>query len=285
MGGVASLPLMSASFAEKNGTEEDNKSNSDNHDEDGENQLEAEETRDVKMLKMLQKAYLRNVDLLELYLERNIFSVAKRTKHFRQRIVEAFEKAQENDKNESSGETSESACTSSAPRNNGSETSKSSTAPESDLGIPTGPQDVPTPEMTAALEESIKSMRLKLEQVRKTRFERLKYCQNLEQAAAFSEESKDALAGVSLEQLPGAVKQMAEAREDFEELQRKGKDLVEKMDDEKKSRSLDEKENDKIILSQPQEKKTKLSLEEHYQENRNVLTDLAQVKKLLQHKP
>lgn len=261
--GVASLPLMAAPKDDDN-----------------------DESRDDRMLHKLRKAYIRNVDIMELYSGRNIFSVANRTAHFRQRIVKSYRSSD----NASSNTTVEES------NNNGDQTmennetqitgTKEDTVNKFDtkLDIPTK-EDIPTNDMMAKLEHEMKALRTKITEARELQKERLQYFTHLEEAASFSGQTKQALSGLSATKLTSVVETIVETREEFDAIQSQGSKLVEKMDEHKKGRALEENENDKILLLE-RGKKKKPSLEERYHEHRSALAqmqpqDLTHVKELL----
>ena len=285
--GVASLPLM-AEDGKEDGNSDDSAASADENSK--------EQRRDQKMLQKLRKSYIRNVDIVEIYAGRNIFSVSARTPHFRQRVVEAWKASQQDQSEES---------TDSSSINNTDNTDHDAkpvdTPPpsekaeaESVLCEVSGKQDVPTPEMVTAMEEDMKSLRIKLEEARKLRAERSRYCEEMKQAASFSEVSREAISEVAVEKLPQAVEAMVHAQETFATLKEKGTDLIQTMDTEKKGRSMEDSENDpdKLEMTHPPEpihKKKKLTLEEHYREHRSALTetqtrDILAVKEMLQRK-
>jgi hypothetical protein len=249
MEGVASLPLMAAVK------------------EDG-----CEDSREEKMLKRLRKAYFRNIDLMEIYAGRNIFSVSNRTAHFRQRVVLAIlakDKREENacvDKKDSTD-------------SDNNVRTKMSSFPS----FPTQ-HEIPSPEVSAELEESIKGMRMKLKEMVRRRCQRQQYCRSLERAEANSELSRQIIERSLPRTLPDAIEATVAGRKEVSTIQTRGRILVEKMDSDNREMKNDENEDDsKINLTV--RKKKKLMIEEHYQAHKIVLPEaghLMAVKDLLQ---
>lgn len=283
--GVASLPLMADGKDEHTDNEE----------------IGGEMRRDKKMLQKLRKSYIRNVDIVEIYAGRNIFSVSDRTPHFRQRVVEALAAQATSNSNEISaeapqegeGSTTNSGTTvdPSTEPVSGDDTA-ASVKPNSLLVDVTGKQDIPSRDMATALENDMQSLRIKLEHVRKLRAERSTYCTDLEQAAVFSETSQETLSEVSVDKLPQAVEAMVEAQDNFAVLKEQGGELIQNMDAQKKGRPVDENETDQLVVNakmmEPSKKK-KLTLEEHFHEHRSALAetqtrDILAVRELLQRK-
>lgn len=246
--GVASLPLMDS--AEEDGTDE---------------------TRSEKMLKKLRKAYLRNVDLAEIYAGRNIFSISNRTPFFRQRVVAGF-----------LNKINEEVLT----HETDIQASDIPAMPETNYAFPSSKDEVPSTEMLAELEEQLKVLRSKLKETRSYKMERLRYCKDLEQAERFSEDAVKPLDNKSLQIVDKSIQKMVKGKDEMEILQIQGKQLIEKMDEDKRQRLNNENENELPVITR---KKKKLTLEEDYQERRNVLAptqdnDFARVRQLLQRK-
>ena len=264
--GVASLPLM-------------------NEDDGGigvgNDQEEQEESRSDKMLKKLRKVYYRNVDLAEIYAGRNIFSLRNRTRLFRERVVKAFLAKQDETEN-NSGKTGKDETATKAERKN------ANSILETKHPFPASKQDIPTQEMQAALERELTDLHAKLREARKQKLERLRHCKDIEQEVEFADETSKTLEKNSnLENVPKNVQAMQEGKVELERLQSKGKNLIEKMDNEKRERMNDENENNNNNLPDVVPKKAKImTMEEDYMERRNVLgpiqgNDLSKVKSLL----
>lgn len=285
--GVASLPLM-AEGGKEDGNSDDSATNAE--------ESPKEQRRDKKMLQKLRKSYIRNVDIVEIYAGRNIFSVSARTPHFRQRVVEALKASQQDYSAESSHPSNINNTNNTEHDAKPVDRSPSSEKTEAELVLRevSGKEDVPTPEMVTAMEEDMKSLRIKLEEARKLRVERSRYCEEMELAASFSKDSREVIAEVAVEKLPQAIEAMVHAQETFATLKEKGADLIQTMDTEKKGRAMEDNENDpdKLVVTNPTEpihKKKKLTLEEHYRDHRSALTetqtrDILAVKEMLQRK-
>ena len=231
--GVASLPLMG-------GTEDD--------------------SRDDKMLQKLRKAYLDKIDIMEVHNSRNVFTVGKHTPHFRKRILEAFLAHQEGRDilQEKAKEIQ------SKYQTNNDSNSKSI----SESLLP-AKEEIATPEDVANLEEELKGLRMKLEEARKVRSEKLAQCKALEEAAQFSKQAQETIAKIpAATKIPAKVDSLVEARTEYASLKTQGNRLIQKMDDIKNGR---DENQDKIPSPEHKKIRTKLTLEEEYEQHRRIL--------------
>jgi len=269
--GVASLPLMSE---RSTGEPEDSITNTTKSTKSD----TAEQpylSRDQKMLQKLRKAYIRNVDIVEIYAGRNIFSVSNRTPHFRKRVVEAFEKSQ----NVKSATETTTARKSGTRSETVVEISNNADQASSRMNVKTQ-QDIPSNAMITAMEEDMKSLRIKLEQARKLQQERFNYCHKLDQAAAFAKTTQTSLKEVAVEKLPKAVESLVQAQQSFTELQDKGSNLLHTMDAEKCANKNIQNDEDKVDLAPAvqqenttKKRKTTMTIEEQYREHRSALAE------------
>ena len=200
------------------------------------------------LLKMLRKAYVRNIHVLEAYMGRNIFSVQSLPPSRRRKVVEAF-------------------ITENLPATPDTADDKENVV-SSSFVYPTADQIPSHDELTAA-EEELKDLRAKLTEVKRRR----------KQLAATMEKlavARQVIPSVPKVQVRETVANLVKAKETLDDLTFKAKELIAKLDDEKRSRHEDD---DAPAIP----KKPKLGLEETYeQESQNIsLEGLQMIKQLL----
>jgi hypothetical protein len=200
------------------------------------------------LLKMLRKAYVRNIHVLEAYMGRNIFSVQSLPPSRRRKIVEAF-------------------VTNNLPETPDTTENKENVV-SSTFVYPTADQ-IPSHDELTATEEELKNLRDKLTEVKRRR----------KQLAATMEKlalARQVIPSVPKVQVRETVTHLVKAKETLEDLTFKAKELMAKLDDEKRSRH---DEDDAPAIP----KKPKLGLEEAYeQESQNItLEGLQKIKQFL----
>ena len=203
------------------------------------------------LLKMLRKVYLRNINVLEAYMGRNIFSIQSLAPSRRRKVVEAFvtntlpETPDLTDVNNKQNEES------------------------SAFQYPTADQ-IPSQETLSEAEQELKDLRVKLSEVKRLRKHLAVTIEKLSVA-------RQAIPSVPTVQVHDKVTSMVKAKETLEDLTFKGKELMSKLDDEKRNRP---EEDDAPAVP----KKPKLGLEEAYEEERKAISleGLQSMKQLLQ---
>jgi hypothetical protein len=270
--GVASLPLMTV---ENSNVSDESESTL---------MVQEEDRRDQKMLNLLRTSYTRYVDLFEMYGERNIFTVAHRTPHFRKRIVEEFQKDNVND----NGNVEEEDQQSSADDVTGSQqqrqpnTNDPEIHPSTTMCMPKSADDIPSLDDIALLEEQIMELRNKVKQAQQTRANEERCCKELEEIAQLAQESNKVLATAELETMPATVDALLDGKRRLQQSKQLASKLIQTMDDLKSKRTIQEGENDPDALpnsgvsignntSNPC--KRPKTLEEHYNEDRKVVGD------------
>jgi hypothetical protein len=289
--GISSLPLLSStSVTDKN-------SNSTNHDSD------EGLSRSALLLQRLQKKYIRNVDILELYAQRNLFTIAMFPPRRRQRIVQAFLNNPVNHSHSGMVDTREigkprylenPAITKQITTNQDNDTSSISASlflSSSEYQYPSKEQ-IPTPQAVTELNEEMKQLREKLKAVRLQRNELFVACNSVEQADQVAGQSLKALVAPSddggdvvpvVDQVQESVAAALVQRQDTVRLTLEGQQLLERLETIKRERDENDDPDAMIDLMSASSslspvkhsKKYKaiggappLSLEEQYREER-----------------
>jgi hypothetical protein len=268
--GVSELPLLSSSHI-----------NTDNNE------------RANQLLKTLQQKYVRNVDLLEIYAGRNIFTLKMFLPRRRQRILHEF----------LHGKAATAAAATTKDTNNNATEAKQEPTATSSISVSSSYQYptkdlIPSADAIAQIEQEMQELRSKLKAARLVRNELLVTQKSIEMAQQVSATAADA--ANSLQQqasdelnnennVHDSVTAAVMGSTSLEELVKEGKQLMTKLDDSKRERgsdSLDEDGDDDVMDSSS--KKKRLGLEEHYREDRKTnkitTTSLTSVKSLLKKK-
>jgi hypothetical protein len=186
------------------------------------------------LLSTLRRVYFRNVDVLESYLVRNIFSIQSLPPTRRNKIVQAYLKGEV-----PSTETKE--------------------FPTTNIESYDYPTEIPSSQDVQSLQQETKELRLKLREARRRRKDLLTKLEGLVQA-------NQAVNGVvgALQVVPSEdeIASVVMDKDRLEELQASASILTEKLQEEKRERPELE---DEVDLNA---KRTKLSLEQQYKENR-----------------
>jgi len=203
--------------------------------------------RQEKLQAILRHSYWRNVDVMEVYTQRNIFSIQNLTPHQRETVVKLFTSNDDASVFTVPNKTME--ADDSTDKENAANTTLKIT-----------PQDIPTPEQIKALEQETIELRQKLKQLKRQRCQVLRHTKELEVAQQLAQ-----LASTKLEHtdIHLDVTSTVMGVQGLEQLQSKAKELVEKLDEEKRGREDDTQE---IVL--PNKKKANLTLEERYEQER-----------------
>ena len=233
--------------------------------------------RQERLQALLRQTYWRNVDVMEVYSHRNIFSIQNFTSHQRETIVKLFS----SDDDDASifhppKQQSEDDVTSTTNKENTTNTTN----------IDISPQDIPTPEQIKALLEETKELRQKLKRLKRQRCQALRRTKELEVAEQLAqlattqlETENDNIASVH-----SNVTATVMGVQGLEQLQSKAKELVDQLDTEKRGRDHDD---DTQEIEFPNKKK-EMTLEERYQQEREAFATstqaMAQVQQMISKK-
>ena len=244
------------------------------------------------MLKRLGKPYHKRVDLLELYSNRNIFSVAMRTPKFRQRVVEAFLQQQQQkkkDHGENNNKTDSDDMDIDDEKNN-KKNSKSTTTMTTTPSF-TYPQkeDLPSPETHKALETELATLRQQLQQARSVRNSRRRTHEQLQAMETVTAKAKGMLENAgSIQDFQQNVQSLVAGRDALQSLQQEGQEASRRMEELKRERDEnDNGQNDAVVVhtNEAVKKNRPSTLEEQYEEDRKILegphADLVKLKQQL----
>jgi hypothetical protein len=266
-------------------------------------------TRSEKLLAALRNVYWRNVDVFEVYAGRNIFSVGMYPPK-RRRAIEQLYNSDDNDNDNDAKETSSSATkqkkaplrdvsaskmneTADDTTNSTSKPNATSTTSNSNTLYPT-PDQIPTAQEMADMTNECEQLREQLWQVQRRRNETVHATNQLEVAEQLADMASSSMQesmdtdGNGIEQVHDSVTAAVVGSEGLEQLQATGKELVEKLEQEKRQRSDGDDENDDdddVEMLNASKKKKELTLEERYQEERKTFSNpesLANVQRMIQ---
>lgn len=194
--------------------------------------------KEEALLQMLRKVYVRNVNLLEAYMARNIFSIQSLPPSRRRKVVEAF-------------------VTNTLPEIPDIPDNKENIMTSS-VEYPTSDQ-IPSQEELTKAEQELKDLRVKLAELKRHRTE---LGATMEQLAIARRTIPLVPADVRVHD---KVTKLFKAKETLEDLTSKAKEVTAKLDDEKKNRN---DEDDAPAIP----KKRKLGLVEAYEEESTNIT-------------
>lgn len=272
-------------------------------------------TRSEKLLSALRNVYWRNVDVFEVYSGRNIFSVGMYPPKRRRAIEQLYNNDNDNDNDNShdNPETSPLATKKSKTplqdvsaskmnetandttnNNNKSKPFSGSTANANNKVYPTTDQ-IPTAQQMADMTAETDGLREQLWQAQRRLSETVQAMNQLEVAeqlvdmasSTMQESTSNGDGGGGIEQVHDSVTAAVVGSEGLEQLQATGKELVEKLEQEKRQRSDgDDPENDddfeRLVATK---KKKEWTLEERYQEELKSFsnpTSLSNVQRMIQ---
>lgn len=206
------------------------------------------------LIETIEQTYLDRVDIMETYARNNIFTVSLYKPRRRQRILQAcLQDLPLNDKL-SIGEADEG-------KQQGEE------------AYPEYPSkdEIPTPQETAALQSELCDLKDRLDAARLRRNTLLAKQKSLESAIAVSNAAVQSLAVVSND-VRGPVAKALSNGKSMQELTKEGKELIQQLDDSKRERENDCDENNGFIpATKLNAKKKRMSMEEEYKHDRQVL--------------
>jgi hypothetical protein len=228
--------------------------------------LLSENTKGDALLEKLQKSYLKNVDIVEAYGERNLFTLQMYPPKRRQRITRAFlERDHESEKPKTSTTTT------------------TTQLENSSYQYPTEEQ-IPSQEQSQSLQDEVQALRAQLQAARLRRNTLLIANKTKEVAQQATEQVSTSLPLQELETIHTSVTAAVMGGQGLEQLQEQGKQALNKLEDSKRERSTPEDDEEEEELLAPPSKK-RVSLEEHYREQRRMvdtnLDSLAAVRNLL----
>jgi hypothetical protein len=223
-----------------------------------------ESTKGDALLAKLQKSYLKNVDIVEAYGERNIFTLQMYPPKLRQRITRAFLDKDHNSKD--------------------SKTSTTATEFEHSSYKYPAEEQIPSREQSQSLQDEVQALRAQLKAARLRRNALLVASKSKEMAQQATDQLSASLPLQELETIHTSVTAAVMGGQGLGQLQEQGQQAVNKMDSSKRERNSPENEEEELVV--PASKK-RVSLEEHYREQRQMvdtnLDSLAAVRNLLKH--
>ena len=190
------------------------------------------------LLQMLRKVYVRNIDVLEAYMARNVFSIQSLPPSRRRKVIEAF-------------------VTNTLPKIPDIPDNKENVV-SSSVEYPTSDQ-IPSQEELTQAEQELKDLRVKLAELKRHRTE---LGATMEQLAIARRTIPSVPADVRLHD---KITKLFKAKETLEDLTSKAKDVTAKLEEEKRNRH---DEDDAPVIP----KKRKLGLEEEYEEERTNIS-------------
>lgn len=210
------------------------------------------------LVKRIEKSYMLNIDLIEAYGGRNIFSLRNYNPRRRQRIIQAFLGQDEAPVQESN-------------EKNKSQSDDFEVTIENTRPYPSK-EEIPSPEDTSALQDELVKLKERLDAERLRRNQLLAKQKSLEKAIEISKDAVQSLVVSSESNVHGPVSKAVSGGKSIQELTKEGKELIKELDETKRDRSDDENEDHGMATTQFQvTKKKRQSLEEEYRADRMVL--------------
>jgi hypothetical protein len=268
-------------------------------------------SRSEKLLTALCSVYWRNVDVFEVYAGRNIFSVGMYPPKRRRAIEQLYNS---DDSDSDNQETPLSATknkksplqdiSASKMNETTSDTSNSTNKPfadsttdasnsKSNSNLYPTPEQIPTAQQMVDMTAETESLREQLWQVQRRRNETVQAMNQLEVAEQLADMASSSMQestgedGKGIEQVHDSVTAAVVGSEGLEQLQATGKELVEKLEQEKRQRSDgdEDDDDDDVEMLNAAKKKKEWTLEERYQEERKTFSNpesLANVQRMIQ---
>lgn len=227
----------------------------------------SQEGGDEKIMKLLRKAYFKNIDLVEAYACRNIFSIQSYPPLRRSKIVQAFLS-----KNIPLLQNKD-------PSNN-IQINETNETNENTLSYqyPTK-EEIPTAAQLQEMEQETNHLRKKLRETRRRRNGLLLRLETLSAVDQNVKVTNKVLQDVSnqgnkdLKDIHKSVTAMVRSKEGIEQLHHEGEVLSKKLDEEKRERGDDD--DDGLLLRMESPKRPKLTLDEEYKERRKLIKTTA----------
>jgi len=227
------------------------------------------------LLKLLQsKYYDRNIDLLELYGARNIFTVGMYPPKRRQEIVEAYHNP-------------DGLVVAAAADNDGCDAEMDTTADGDDkITFPSSMEEIPTPDQIADLERQTKELRVRLQEAKKRRAAAKRQLEQLKTARQVSGDLFSKVVDAAVVTADADTKKIQHAvqstvvsgMEGLRQWQAHGQELVQKMEDAKRKKQKKSDGDDSSESSDAEDvvmtaaaaavPKRQLTLEERYERDR-----------------
>ena len=273
---ISALPLLASSTSSSTPEADDTDTSSDDK--------ECKSKSDL-LLQMLQRKYLKNVDVVEVYAQRHIFSCSMYPPRRRQKIFQAYLEQREQQKQGSStkpGTDDDDDKTS--PATSGKATSTEDEQPTS--AFPSKDQ-IPTGQAMENLNNEMVQLQEQLKAARIRRNELIVSCKSIELAEQAVQKSLDSLAqcekdnDVAVNQVHGKVTAALMGHQALEQLGEEGKEMLTKLETRKRERDDDcddENEDPEVFdfntyaggtgVGSIAKRHQKLTLEEEYNEER-----------------
>eukprot|EP00980_Cylindrotheca_fusiformis_P006161 scaffold1319_cov126-Cylindrotheca_fusiformis.AAC.50 len=205
------------------------------------------------LVESISRTYLDRVDIMEAYAKNNIFTLCLYKPRRRQRILQAclHDLPLQQEKKETNKEMGQ--------------------QPEEFSVAYPCKDDIPSPQETAALQDTLCELKNRLDAARLRHKTMLAKKKSIESAIDVSTAAVQSLNDVSTD-VQEPVAKIVHSGKSIKEATNEGKELIEQLDDCKRDRDTDDDENDGVLLTTTVNKKKKrMSLEEEYRQDRQVL--------------
>jgi hypothetical protein len=241
-------------------------------------------TKSKELVDTIHQKYMRNVDVIETYGSRNIFSIQQHPPSRRQRILQAFLSSSGSSSHDKEKPTTADTTTTATTTANSQPPSLLSSYPSKD--------QIPLPHTLAELQLQVQQLQTDLSAARAHRNTLLTSTKSLEVAQRVSETATAVLPAKFQHNVQGPVTAAVMGGQGVQELTREAQQLLGKLEERKRERSDDdddEEEDDEFEFEKENpivKKKKRLSLVEEYRQERKVATmdSLAAVRRLLKPK-
>ena len=210
--------------------------------------LDQDSSMDKKLLQRLEKTYLKNIDVFEIFVARNIFSLNKFPPKRRQAIIEAFQSDKEfNDAD--MGKDGENIAA--------NEETESKDLP---TNVPKSPSDIPTEQQMADLTKEVERLRMELTKAKETKKNLIRSLKEIEVAEQLADlAGTKVVAGTTVAgESPSSsspsctmnnVVTTMEQSHGLKQLHQHGDGLIKRMEDEKRERQEAGKDDDGMLTS------------------------------------
>lgn len=227
-----------------------------------------------ELLSSLESTYMRNVDVFEMFIKRNVFSLQMFAPKRRQAILRAW---QGNDDNDEAAvlETTKA-----------KEDDSITTTTTYNSQFPASRNDIPSEQQIAELTSQLDSLRTRLAAVQQTKRNALHELQQLQAAEDLADVTSEKLIQATQPDdssnagLANVVSNTITKTQGLKDLQLQGQSLVQQMDDDKRGR-VDDDNMDSVVINKKQKAKQQLSLTERFQQDKSTMeTTTASLKTL-----
>jgi hypothetical protein len=220
---------------------------------------------------MIQKPYMKHIDVMEVYAQRNIFTLRHSAPRRRQLIVQRFRN------NNEPSTTDETAAAASSSSSSSTLVGETATTDASHNTVYPNKQDIPSKEELAKLQEELSQLAMQLTTAKDRRNALLKQGASLAATHSLTEGAVQSLEAANLQQdheiadaVQGPVTAAVMGGQGLQELTREGKRLQTELGKRKQNanhRPEDGENDDELLVH----KKRVLTMEEAYRQERQVV--------------